>query len=456
MRVNVGARVEAVTHEGGRAAPRIDALAQLERQVATCLLWEPTFYEKGEDIAASIAAGVAEVVAKEPKAIADLAVRARTEFKLRHVPLFLVRELARYPEGRPFVADALAEVVRRPDELAEFLAIYSQGRTGRKVLGKLSHQAMKGLARAFRRFNAYQLGKWNRDRAIKLRDVLFLVHAKPKDEEQAATWKQLVDGTLPIPDTWEVALSGGADKRATWERLVSERKLGIMALLMNCRNMVEAGCSLPLVGKAIREQAEGSWALPFRFLQAAKYAPALADALSDGLLKAASGMERLPGKTAVIVDVSGSMDVPISKKSQLTRWEAAAALAILCRELMDDCRVFTFSSHAVEIPNLRGLSLSTAIGASQPHSGTQLLGAIETLIPHSKPDRVVVITDEQSHDGIPALIGMKGYLINVAPYAPGLSVEGGWARINGWSERCLDWMRWHEGGRMTVADEEES
>ena len=39
--------------------------------------------------------------------------------------------------------------------------------------------AMKrGLARAFLKFDEYALGKYNRDAAVKLRDVLFLCHAK--------------------------------------------------------------------------------------------------------------------------------------------------------------------------------------------------------------------------------------------------------------------------------------
>ncbi len=43
-----------------------------------------------------------------------------------------------------------------------------------------------GLARAFGKFDASQLAKYDRDEPVKLRDVMFLVHAKPKDEAQAA------------------------------------------------------------------------------------------------------------------------------------------------------------------------------------------------------------------------------------------------------------------------------
>ena len=99
-----------------------------------------------------------------------------------------------------------------------------------------------GLARAFTKFDAYQLAKYDSDRGrIKLRDVLFLCHAKPKDAEQAAVWKKLVENTLEFPDTWEVALSAGKDKRENFERLLRESKLGGMAVLRNLRLMLAAG-----------------------------------------------------------------------------------------------------------------------------------------------------------------------------------------------------------------------
>jgi len=39
-------------------------------------------------------------------------------------------------------------------------------------------------------------------------------------------WKKLIAGTMITPDTWEVALSAGTDKREAWERLLREQKLG--------------------------------------------------------------------------------------------------------------------------------------------------------------------------------------------------------------------------------------
>lgn len=440
MKTNTTAENTERTYEGAPARI-LKGPAQLERQVATCMLFEDTFYEKGSVIADQIAATCASVPVQE---IADLAVRAREEFKLRHVPLFLLAQLnKRRAEVPGLLAKTLERVIQRADELTESLAIIARVE-GKPLKRVVSAQAKKGLAAAFRKFNAYQLGKYNRDETVKLRDVLFLCHAKPKDAEQAATWKALIDGTLAAPDTWEVALSAGADKRATWERLLGDEKLGYLALLRNLRNMTEAGVDRSMVERALLAGAPKSRALPFRFVAASKAAPAFAQALSDAMLLAIEG-EKLSGSTAVVVDISPSMDVPLSAKSQLSRWEAAAALAVLLREVCVSSRVYTFSNRLVEVPNFRGLPLITQMGASQPHNGTLLTKALRELFAETIPERLVVVTDEESQDGIiPPAPGVRGYLVNVAPYRAGLALEGGWTRINGFSERVVDFIRWSE------------
>lgn len=446
MKTNLPIAHSTSTHEGGRADAHQSALTELERAVSTCLLWENTFYEKGSDQAQRIA----DLCAKVPaEALSALAIKARTDLKLRHVPLFLARQMAKLHKG-PLVSGTLAGVIRRPDEMAEFLSIYWKDKKQ-----PLSAQVKKGLATAFRRFNAYQLAKWNRDGAVKLRDVLFLCHAKPKDAEQDALWKSLIAGTLVAPDTWEVGLSAGRDKKETWTRLLTERKLGYMALLMNLRNMAEAHVDQALVETALRDGAAKSWALPFRFISAAKHAPMYAAALSDAMVLALAG-KRLPGATAVVIDVSGSMDTTISAKSTLARWEGATALAVLFREIAASCRVFTFSQALVEVSNYRGLPLLDAVTRSQPHGGTHLAAALQALqgiIP--SVERLVVITDEQTHDGNYPAWAPHAYIINVAGYKPGLETSAGWSRISGWSERVVDWMAITETGALLGTEDEQ-
>jgi 60 kDa SS-A/Ro ribonucleoprotein len=235
-------RPPVLTAEGAPAS-RITAEQQLRRLVLSCLLWESGFYSDGEMIATAIAESMKRCL---PKTVAEIAVEARSTGKLRHVPLHLVRAMAALPTHRHLVAWTLEQVIQRPDELTEFLAIYWKDKKQ-----PLSAQVKKGLARAFGKFNEYQLQKYNREGAIKLRDVLFLTHPKPKHLAQAALWKRLVDNELVTPDTWEVALSAGADKADTFMRLIQEGKLGGLALLRNLRNMQQAGVPKAFVASAL-------------------------------------------------------------------------------------------------------------------------------------------------------------------------------------------------------------
>ena len=286
------------THEGAPAVP-IDAEAQLRRSVLACLLWESQFYEDGVTIAERIAGLVPRVEAAK---VAALAVEAREQMKLRHAPLLLVREMARYATHRGPVAETLARVIQRADELAEFLAIY--WKDGRQPL---SAQVKKGLAAAFNKFDAYALAKYDRAGAVKLRDVLFLTHAKPVTAEQALIWRQLIEGQLPSPETWEVRLSRGEQRREVWESLLLENRLGALALLRNLRNMQAAGVEPMLVRHAL-EVIRVERVLPFRFIAAARLAPQWEPWIEQAMFLSLHGQGRLAGRTALLVDVSGSMD----------------------------------------------------------------------------------------------------------------------------------------------------
>jgi 60 kDa SS-A/Ro ribonucleoprotein len=425
LNLNFGAR----THEGAPAR-NISPELQLRRSVLACLLWESQFYEDGVEIAGRIAELVPKVAAEK---VAALAVEGRERMKLRHAPLLLVREMARHKTHRALVSETLARIIQRADELAEFVAIYwKDGRV------PLSGQVKKGLAASFPKFDEYQLAKYDRGGPIKLRDVLFLCHAKPRDQAQADVWKKLVSGSLTTPDTWEVALSSGAHKREAWEHLLREQKLGALALLRNLRNMREAGVDESLVLSALGSMST-TRVLPFRFLAAARYAPHWEEALEQAMLKSVAETEKLPGKTIVLVDVSGSMTAPMSRRSEMQRTDAAYGLAVLLREIAEKVAVYSFSDNLVEVPARRGFALRDAIDASQRHNSTQLGNAVEKLNGNEKCDRLIVITDEQAHDRVPAPSG-KGYLINVASYKNGVGY-GKWMHIDGWSEAVIEYIR---------------
>jgi 60 kDa SS-A/Ro ribonucleoprotein len=415
------------THEGG-PAKAITPEQALRRSVLACMLWEDEFYEDGVQIAGRIRELVPKVDAAR---VAALAVEAREAMKLRHVPLLLVREMARHATHRSLVAQTLARVIQRADELSEFMAIYwADGRA------PLSGQVKKGLAAAFTKFDEYALAKYDRAGVVRLRDVLFLCHAKPNDADQAGLWRRLIEGNLFIPDTWEVALSGGGDKRAHWERLLAERKLGALALLRNLRNMKDAGVDEEAVTHALSAM-KTERVLPFRFLAAARYAPQWEEALEQAMYRSVAGREKLAGRTVLLIDTSGSMDAPLARRSEMLRMDAACGLAVLLREVCDAVEVYSFSNKLVRVPSRRGFALRDAVVSSQPHAGTQLGHALSRL--REACDRIIVITDEQSHDRVPAPHG-RGYVINVASARNGVGY-GAWTHIDGWSEAVVDYIR---------------
>jgi 60 kDa SS-A/Ro ribonucleoprotein len=432
--VSINKNVRAFTHEGARAR-RFTPEMELKRALMNCLLWEDQFYEDGVAIAERIKALVPQV---DPARVAALSIDARERMKLRHAPLLVVREMARHEKHRVLVADTLARVIQRPDEMTELLAIYWADALGPQQQRKrqpVSAQIKKGLARALTKFDAYQLAKYDRDGAVRIRDVLFLVHAKPRDADQEKVWKQFVDGELVSPDTWEVSLSSGKDKRETFERLIGENRLGGLALLRNLRLMQKAQVPRKTIAAAI-EAMRVDRILPYRFITAARYAPDFEPELESAMLKSLKGLVRLPGRTRLLIDVSGSMFHPLSAQSEMTRVEAACGLAILAREVSDEVEIFTFSQDVVKVPPCRGFALRDAIVGSQPH-GSTFLGKAVTQIDR-KGDRLIVFTDEQSHDKV-SDPRARGTMVNVASYQHGVG-HGAWTRVHGFSEAVIAWI----------------
>lgn len=460
MKTNVKTKgPEILTHEGAKAA-RINAEQQLRRSVMSCLLWENEFYEEGELITDRISNLVPQV---EPVKVALMAIEAREEMKLRHMPLFLVREMARHSMGKGSVADGfrnhttetLTRIIQRADELAEFLALYWKG--GKQPI---SHSVRRGLDHAIRKFNEYELAKYDRDGAVKLRDVFRLIHPEPDNAEQSALWKRAVAGELATPDTWEVELSknDGVDKVTKWTRLLEENKLGALALIRNLRNMEQAGVGKDLIEAALRRMNTYR-VLPFRFIAAAIAAPRYENVLDQVMLHSLSQMPKLPGKTIVVIDISGSMQVTLSAKSDMTRMSAACALGAFSKELCEEPVVYATSGsdgmrkHATAlIPNRRGMALVDAIEKMQSTlgGGGIFLKQVTDYIREREgsADRMIVITDEQdcgigSKDS-PLLaepLGKHNYLLNVASAKNGIGYGKKWIHIDGWSEAVFRYIQ---------------
>lgn len=461
------------THEGARAYTDLTVEQRLRRSVLSCFLWENEFYEDGKEISSRIIELALQV---DPNKLAALAVQARTQHNLRHVPLLLLSVLAKTGKGTSVnVPAAIEATIRRADELPEFLSVFNKVypqvfKKPSRGIKSFTHGMRKGLSRAFAKFDAYQLAKYDRENAVRLRDVVFLTHPQSapdrlhstlEEKARAMLYADLVNRDffpehtkaskyplrkilglketdkpkLVAPDTWEVELSAGHDKRETFERLLHEGKLGYLALLRNLRNMRDAKCDRDLVASAILERKGARTVLPFRYVAAARACPQFEQELDVALGKCIEELPRLTGKTVVMVDVSASMDAKLSGKSDLRRMDAAATLAVI---IPGDVTVYSFSDGLVKVPKAQGIHGIEKIENSQPNNGTELIGAVCHLHKREAYDRLIVTSDEQAasdYRGLPHPEGY-GYVINVASNRNGIGY-GPWVHIDGFSEQVI-------------------
>jgi len=104
---------------------------------------------------------------------------------------------------------------------------------------------------------------------VKLRDVLFLCHAKPKNAEQAALWKKLVENTLELRHVGGCSVAG-KDKRETWSGCCAKEAWWDGGAAQPAV-VLAAGVAPKLVADRLEKGI--ARALPFGFVTAARHAP---------------------------------------------------------------------------------------------------------------------------------------------------------------------------------------
>lgn len=428
------------THEGAKART-LRPLDELRRTVMCCLLWEDSFYESGEDAAERIRR---LAMACKPSEVASLAVEARHKFHLRHVPLLLLEVLSHTAAGSRLLPVTVESVVSRVDEMGELLAIMKK----HGMTSKVPHGVRRGLAACFHKFDEYQFSKYKGEKKeYSLQAVCHLVHPNPqKDVAKAKLFKRIADGTLGVADTWEVALSRGQDKRETFERLLREERLGYMAVLKNLRGMSEAGVDEELIIRTLRLGKGLNRILPWRFLTAMRAAPQFNPVLDEMLLRRVKSLPAFPGKTVICVDTSASMSAPVSRNSVIRRYEVAAILATMFQSSEDLApHLVNFATYAEKIPfypGLAGVDLISSLEGTVGH-GTAIDRAV-AVANNMDPERIIVVTDCQSHTSVRPPNARWAYHLNVADYANSVAF-GRWVEISGFSEQVFRFMAGLEG-----------
>lgn len=439
MRINKKhTNVEIVTAQGA-PAQRVSPSEQLRRCVMAGMLWEDGFYIDGKTQSEIIVELCDKCTAAQ---IADIMVCAHVQYRLRHMPLLLALQLLKKTKGKTLgIGHGIASILTRPDQMTELLALY--WKDGRKCVPR---QMKLAFQIAFKKFDEYQLQKYNRDHAVKLRDVLRLAHIKPDNAAQSDLWKRLIAGQLKTPDTWETRLSSGESKALAFGELLAQNKMGALAILRNMRNMRDGGIAEETVALAFNRKPMPL--LPFQYIAAAAEVPQWERTIDNAMIASMAQMAKLPGTTMVFVDVSGSMGGLISSKSKMTRRDAASGMAILLDGVCDRLQVYSFSNALALVPPRRGMALRDAIEKSQPPSDTYLGLALTAFMGFNIPfDRMIIITDEQVADKLPRIPGDKNYILNVGTSQNGVKHNDDFLVITGFSHASIDYIREIENER---------
>ncbi len=442
------------------------------------------------------------IVKNNPEFVARLAVYTRTQMHLRSVPVVLAVELAKQHRGDALVSKTVNGIVKRADEITELLAYYqiANARTGNKKLNRISKQIQKGLADSFNRFDEYQFAKYNRNTEVKLRDALFLVHPKAKDEAQQALFTKIAKDELAVPYTWEVELSAlgknsyanEAERslalKAKWEELIDSNKLGYMALLRNLRNIIQANvsgehmekvCNYLNSEKAVRDSKQ----LPIRFLSAYRelkdtnsvYTNMVLNALEDAVTVSSANIKGFDVNTKVVMacDVSGSMQKPISEKSKVLLYDVGLMLAMLLQSRSKAAMTGMFGDtwKMISMPNRNILSNVNEFYKREGEVGYSTNGykVIEDLVKRKEAvDKVMMFTDCQMWSNNPSTNGdiqaswkaykkiapqAKLYLFDLAGYGnTPLSIQRDDVfLIAGWSDKVFDVLEAIEQGQSAVS-----
>jgi 60 kDa SS-A/Ro ribonucleoprotein len=422
--------------------------------IACASMLQPTFYVPNTNDQLNKIKSLIKKV--DPFFVAQLAIYVRERMYLRTIPLVLTVELAKIQSGSNLIRRLTKRVVQRADEITELMAYYVKanqhapkhremkgGHVVEKKLYKLSNQIRKGLADVFEsgKFDEYQYAKYNRATEIKLRDILFLTHPKPRDTEMEVLFGKIANNNLDTPYTWETELSkagqDGKSKKAVWEDLILSGKLGYMALLRNLRNILKEEVSDILVDKVAGrigdpKEVRYSKQLPFRFLSAYRmlggdphmhrggwntgdddyqdvpnklFQPDIMKALEKAVLTSVENMPVFENENVLIAtDVSSSMWTPISERSVINQYDIGALLAMLAQTRCENAVVGMFGDSwkvLDDLPMDNVLQATNEIYKREGEVGYSTNGykVLEWALEHGEEfDRIMMFTDGQLWD----------------------------------------------------------
>jgi 60 kDa SS-A/Ro ribonucleoprotein len=454
------------TNLAGGSAHTMTPELELVSALLTSFL-EDKFYQSGKGRQKAIIEAFKKV---DPLFAAKSAIYARNEFGMRSVSHVVAGEIAGTVKGEQWTKRFFDKIVHRPDDMTEILSYYYAN------YSKNEPQALrKGFAKAFGRFDEYQLAKYRQaSKGLKLVDIVNVVH--PPHSDAIA---RLVRDELRNKNTFEAKISeaGKSDKESAkaeaWAELVKSGKLGYFALLRNLRNIVEQAPEVieQAVKQLTNEKAiKQSLVLPFRFLTAAgelqkvpgKEAKLAIIGLGQALDISAKNIPKFDGETLVAVDTSGSMaGEPIQR--------AALFAAMLVKSNMADVMLWDTSSQHLSLNPQDSITTLTKVIYE---AGKRRMGGTDIGTPFREAsrayDRILVLTDQQSW-GHSAYWGESGpqalatyrrrwdanpmlYNWDLQGYGSLQFPENQVATLAGWSDKVFDIMKLVETDKKALVN----
>ena len=421
----------ATTNLAGGSAYKESAKLELASLLVTSFLSGDKAYEKEADTIKRLEKLYEKMNTEDKKFFAQAAIYARDKFRLRsisHLCASLIGEgisAGNYDkEDKAWIANFFSKVVMRGDDITEIISAYkSRPNCYKSKKGRIQiPEAMKsGLSKALGRMDEYQLAKYRgSNKETSLIDAVRMLHAKATDKNKTGLEK-LVKGTLRSTETWEAKQSAAGQVAAdvtdkeekakavaqaqseAWEDFVNKGdKIEYMALLRNLRN-IEEKASEETFKKALAiirdpKKVLSSKQLPFRFLTAMKqmmHSRAAVSALSDALEISVSNCPELPGKTAILVDISGSMSTKCSSVGCASVSEVAGIFAASLYKKNEDAEIVLFGSKGWYLKANPKDSIETIAENCHCRYAWTCMGAGFEILNRAY-DRIIVLSDMQS------------------------------------------------------------
>lgn len=373
---------------------------KLISMVLTSFFNEEKFYgDNSQDLVYTLKT----VIKHYPEFVSNLAIFARREFNMRSVSHVLAGYLANIPEGKPFVKRTVKSIILRGDDATEILSFYLN------TFGKpIPNSLRRAIREVFPTFDAYTLAKYKGEgHAVKMRDILCLCHPKPASEEQTKLWKELLEGTIQPAYTWETELSAKGNNKQTWTELIDSGRVGYMALLRNLRNIINADPDN--IQKVFDKLSDpdavlASKQLPFRFLSAYLQLPdsdwnslTARSALERAADAAVENLPKIPGRTIIAIDVSGSMRMRISGRSDIRCSDIAMLLGMIANRICEKAIVYTFDTDLEQLRVIGSDHILSRVADYSPRGGgtNMYLPMREILDKRIEADRIIYLSDNE-------------------------------------------------------------